>query len=222
MASGLARCDHCRSIFDLFSARASHMVSAKLDAKKRVRGHQPMPKRYTVEETPSALTISWRWLSWNIVPALSMLGLSIWSFLDTFYWPVIGSQNAESDGLNPLFLLGPFALAMIIYQLVNRTRIRVTPGVLSIRQVPFPWFGNKTIPARSVKQLYCKEHEFRSRHGVQYSYALEVVLSGGRRRVLFRGFPRFEQVLYLEQQIESYLDIDDREVDGETLTPSAR
>jgi hypothetical protein len=99
--------------------------------------------------------------------------------------------------------------------LLNKTTIRAQRGLIEIRSGPIPCGGNKTFPTAGLEQLYAQEKVSHGKNGTSYSYELQALLSGNRREKLLAGLTDAEQALYIEQQLERYLGIEDRPVPGE-------
>jgi hypothetical protein len=101
--------------------------------------------------------------------------------------------------------------------LVNRTRIVVTSGILTIRHGPLPGLGSRTIPTAELHQLYCEEIEYTDSDGhTSRTYRLNAVLKSGSKVDLL-DLPEADQAHYLEQLIEGRLGIVDAAVDGEYI-----
>ena len=99
----------------------------------------------------------------------------------------------------------------------NRTRIFVGEGHLEKRHFPLPWYGKLDIDTQQIDQIYCTERQ-EFWHGRAHTvYQLNVFLNNGMRSPLLRGIDNLNYALYLEQQIENFLDIQDRPMEGETL-----
>jgi hypothetical protein len=99
---------------------------------------------------------------------------------------------------------------------LNQTTIEVDTFRLSIRHGPLPWFGNCTLPAAEIGQLYCQERTRRQNNGgSSTTYSVSAVTKGGRQVKLVSTLEDQDQALFIEQQIEQYLGIEDRPVGGE-------
>ena len=115
---------------------------------------------------------------------------------------------------------------------MNRTRIyvgylRITnpegggaqygKKAIMVRHAPLPWLGNKQMPASDVKQLYTQEGTSYSRRGARkVNYEVRVVTQGGRNKKLVGGLTSREQAIFIEQEIEKYLNIVDTAVKGQS------
>jgi len=99
---------------------------------------------------------------------------------------------------------------------LNTTRVRIANSVMTVRHGPVPWFGNRTIPAADIEQLYCTEHtRQRSDERTSTTYRLNAVLSGGKKVKLLSGLTEADQALFIEEKVETHLGIEDRRVRGE-------
>ncbi len=95
---------------------------------------------------------------------------------------------------------------------VNRTRIAVEGGRLSIGHGPLPWRGNRVLETQALDQLFCEE-KIGSKGSK--SYVLSALLKGGEKVVLLKSLPEADQALYIEALLEDRLGIVDVPVAGE-------
>lgn len=94
---------------------------------------------------------------------------------------------------------------------VNRTRVAIERGVLTIRHGPLPWPGDRSVPIPSIAQLSTEER--RSRSGA--FYCLSALTKSGEKVVLLDGVPEAEQVLFLEHALAQRLAMVDAPATGE-------
>jgi len=80
---------------------------------------------------------------------------------------------------------------------------------------PLPWLGNIKIPAGEIRQLFREETISRGRGGTSTRYHLNAITGQNRKLCLVRDVPAADVALYLEQEIEKALGIEDRKVAGE-------
>jgi hypothetical protein len=98
---------------------------------------------------------------------------------------------------------------------INRTRIRVDQGRISVRHGPLPWLGNKDLDGSTLKQLYSKEKVSRGRNSTSITYEVHAITNTGKNVKLVSGLESSEQALYIEQEIERYFGIEDAPVRGQ-------
>jgi hypothetical protein len=97
---------------------------------------------------------------------------------------------------------------------INRTTLRLDSQKFSVQYDPLPWSGEVKVSVNELDQLYCKESSSSSDNGTFYSYQLCAILKDGRKLDLVKNLESPDLAAYLEQQIESWLRIPDREVAG--------
>jgi len=93
--------------------------------------------------------------------------------------------------------------------MINRTTLTVTRQGITIRHGPIPWYGNRTIPAEDLTQLFVQVR--RGRYGVNYSLCAET--RTGQETLISSGNP--VALRQYEQQIEQLLGIEDMPISGE-------
>jgi hypothetical protein len=149
------------------------------------------------------------------------LGLAVFCVLwDSFivFWYAMAFHGG--GGGNPISLLFPIVhvgagVALTYTALcgfVNRTRISVENGMLTVRHGPLPWPGNRTIATSDVRQLFCAE---RVGNKGSRSYSLNAMLATGPAVPLLKNLNEPDQALYIEQILEKRLGIVDVPVAGE-------
>jgi hypothetical protein len=111
--------------------------------------------------------------------------------------------------------VGVFLTYYTVAGIYNRTIITVGQGTLSIQHGPLPWPGSRVLQASEISQLYCEENTSRGRNGPQTSYRLSAVTSDNKKINLLTGFDSPDSARFLERQVEEWLGIRDRRVEGE-------
>jgi hypothetical protein len=119
-----------------------------------------------------------------------------------------GKETGFGALVFPLIQVGSvlFLTYATLCHLVNRTRIAVESGVLSVRHGPLPWPGNRTMAVAELSQLFCEEHV--TRKGPR-TYSVNALLKAGGKVTLLRGLKQPDQALYIEQLLETRLGIVD-------------
>ena len=105
----------------------------------------------------------------------------------------------------------------VLSKFINKTDIYVTEQDITITSTPLknPFTKDIVIPTKNITQLYVTRYVSSTTNGVpNYAYALYAIADGNRRIPLIKGMNK-ETQLYLEQEIENFLDIDDEKVQGE-------
>ncbi|WP_420629125.1 hypothetical protein [Candidatus Leptofilum sp.] len=212
----IAKCNRCHSVFSFADRLDTPTTPAKLDA--------PQPEKVRVENSGTDLTLHWRWFSWYIVPmtlfALFWNGIILFGFGGAFFFADSGELPSFAS-LLPLLILPHFwvGLALIYYVLtgyLNKTVVTVNYGQLSVQHGPLPWWGNKRYEPSHIVQLYTKENRSRFRRNTwSGSFEVHVILKKGTHQKLLSGLDSSEHGLFVEQALETYLNITDHAVRGE-------
>jgi hypothetical protein len=209
----MARCEHCGALFAL---RGAPWGAAEMDASRAIpRQKVPMPKGIEVVDFGTTLEITRRWFHpmylfllvfcvfWNGFMVV-WHGMSL--LMGAWFMSCFGLfHTAVGVGLAYFTLAG----------LVNRTVIRADRSMIDVRHGPLPWPGSKSLPAEQIDQLYCKESVSHGNNGPQHRYSVEVALKGNTLSTLLKGLEDAGHALYIEQELERHLGIEDRPVRGE-------
>jgi hypothetical protein len=216
----VARCLYCRSVFDLEGRKAPALGDTGIPVRLAPRARVPMPERFQVDEEPGLLRISWRWFSWILI-MLAFFCVAWDGFL--LFWYGIAFTQKDVPWVMIVFPVAHVAVGVgLTYRtlcgFVNKTVVEVSRRSLRIHHGPLPWFGSRDYDARDLKQLYCEEQRGKdSDSGTNSTYTLTAVMRDGRRMKLLDGLVTANQALYLEEQLEARLHIEDEPVPGELV-----
>lgn len=213
-ARGLITCSYCGALMNL--AASPSTPGAPSGPAFTPRPEVPLPPRIRIAKTERGIELSWRWST----PVLFFLipFTIVWDAFLVFWYSMAGSSGAP--WILVLFPMAHVAVGVgltyfVIASLLNTTRITVAPRALEVRHGPIPWRGNAVFERSHVEQLFCKRKEKRGKHGPYMTYELWLSLRGPRAVRLVSNGLEEEQVLYLEQRIESALGLADRSMAGE-------
>ncbi|HIH44812.1 MAG TPA: hypothetical protein HA257_07015 [Candidatus Methanoperedenaceae archaeon] len=204
--SKIAKCANCNSVFN-FKDQLAGIFEKRADI--------TLPDGVSIRKDILGMMITRRWFRRSIL-FLTLFTLFWDGVVLSIYWSSIVSgqyNTAMSGSLHAI--IGIFLTYYVLTGYFNKTYISVNPQSISIRNGPIPALGNKSIGARDVRQLYSKENIQSSRRGISYTYDLYAINSQGKHAKLLSGLENAEQVLYIEQQMESFLHIKDEPVSRE-------
>lgn len=142
----------------------------------------------------------------------------IWAGM--LYWLIssdVGSGDLLLGTLIPVMhsVFGASMVYMLLTRLFNHTRITVTADRVQVSHGPLPWPGACSIPTSRIDQLFCKEIRRTTNHGLSLRYEVWAEMTDGTQSRLVHIGLSAEQALFMEQQIEKALGIQDREMPGE-------
>lgn len=109
-------------------------------------------------------------------------------------------------------------VSFFIYTLglmVNKTSIVVTNQGVEIKNgpIPIPFNPNRFMPVREIEQLFVEEYVPSKTNGrPDYTYAVTALTTSAERQRLVGGFSQSGYALYLEQEMETFLNIKDKPV----------
>ena len=212
----IAKCMACNSVFNF-----ADQLGAKAGLAAR-RPEVPMPGGITVDQWGPQLKIVRRWFS-PVIIFLIFFCIAWDSFL--VFWYAMAFSDLNGGGMGWMMIIFPVAHVAVgvgltyftIAGILNKTKLSVDVGQLTVRHGPLPWPGNRTLTTDELDQLYCTEHISRSGNSTSSStsYRVNVATRDGKKIKLLSGLSDADQALYIEQKIEEHLGIEDRPVGGE-------
>ena len=209
---GIVCCSHCDAIYDLAS-RASQLSDEEINSLKETfnRVAVPLPEKLTIEESPEALKVSWRWggslLYFIFLGGLSLgiLSVSGIPFVTTFDLDLIVFALLPTWGA----LISVYGLAQVLF---TSTRVVVDKESLLVQHGPITFKASYTFARAEIEQLYIKE---RIEKGRFRFYGVHALLTTGDHVELISTLETVEQALWIEQRLEGRLGIRGAAVEGE-------
>ncbi|MEQ8187811.1 MAG: hypothetical protein ABRQ39_07530 [Candidatus Eremiobacterota bacterium] len=113
-----------------------------------------------------------------------------------------------------LLILGNVALVVnyiTMTHFINSTIFDVSEETVSIRHKPLPWYGHLTLFSADMDQLFCKQDITRYKNKYP-TYCLNARMKDGKERTLISWLDTSEQALFVEQEIEKFLNIKNKPV----------
>lgn len=199
----IAQCAQCNNIFQFDAG------SKPVQHKSRRRVKRPAGVSRSVRG--GTLRLSWRWfenaayfyvffaLFWNII-AFTVVGGAV-------------SAGAFSFLMFPHPLIG---LGLIYYtaaMFLNTTEIKVNSQEIQVRHQPLPWRDWQTVSVKQLSQLYTGDVVSGKQR--KRTYVVKLMTLDGEFKRLIGGLKSAEYAFYIEQEIESFLNMQDVSVSGE-------
>jgi hypothetical protein len=204
------RCEYCGTYTPLsFLAKTETLVPESFD-----RPEISLPKGFTVHKSRGDLKITRDWFT------LGALGLTIfclfWNGFMAVWFSIALNQGIWAmAAFGTIHALVGLAIAYgVLASWINQTVITVTPERIEVTSGPIPVPGNTRLMTAKLKQLYTREKVSRGKT-TSYSYEVHAVTHERDDKTLVSGLPTPNQALYIEQQIEAALGIEDRPVRSE-------
>ena len=174
-----------------------------------------LPEKLEIHQHSNYMHISRKWFGLQVI-FMTVFAI-IWDVVLVNFYTDIGDEAGTLMRLFPLIHIA--VGAGITYYAVagwfNKSNIFVSKQSIEINHKPIPWFGNKKLKSTDLKQLYAKEKVSRNNNQTTVTYEVHAILNNDRNTKLLGGLVNNEQALYIEQEIEKYLGINDAKVKGE-------
>ena len=212
--SSLAKCGECNTVF---SIKEDHFFLHD----RKGRPEMIMPEGTDVLELNDSLDIRLDWLKSHSRGALMFLTLFAIFWNGSIAVAAVaawGSGAFSSIGFMSIHLLVGLGLMYYLASVyLNYTDVIVNDSFVEINHRPIknPFVRGKRIESEEIDQIYVTKYVSSTTNGnPNYAYALYAILkTNGTKVNLIKGMNR-ETQLYLEQEIERFLKINDRPVSG--------
>jgi hypothetical protein len=206
----VAACPTCAHVF-----RFASLLSEALPQVPKPAAPLALPTGIEVQRELSTLQLS---IAWRAVR--SKWFMTIFAILwDLFLIPFIVTAVSGNTEV-ALFISLHFAVAVgitfyVIALWVNSTKIRVDGSGIDVRHtpIPVPFTPRHFIPAQDIAQFYVEEYVLSRTNGrPDITFALRIKTKNGKDLRLVPGFTDVSGALYLEQEIEKFLKIEDQPI----------
>ncbi|WP_373548238.1 hypothetical protein [Haliscomenobacter sp.] len=229
----VAKCRNCNAVFSFVPANADSSKSSILETvqalmKEANRGEggtlqRPsdgrkieMPRGVITERDFGELRFIIPWRNtrrWGFF----LLFTIVWNAILTPF-VVVGVATGEWIILLVTSLHLIVGVSFLLYTLgllFNKTSIVVTSQGVDIKNgpIPIPFNPNRFMAVRDIEQLFVEEYVPSKTNGQpDYTYAVTALTTSAERQRLVGGFSQSGHALYLEQEIETFLGIENRAV----------
>lgn len=205
----IAKCSHCNVVFNF----EDDIKTAPLRKPEAF-----LPSGMEVLKLNSALEIDIKWSKTN----------STFLLFFTVFWNIIVLPMSlfiiiSGQWMMLLFLSAHLCvgLGLLYYMLtvfLNTTYISLDTYNLSIEHRPLklPFYPDRIIPVFDLEQIFVERYSSGKTNGKpMYAFAVYAVLKNKERVKLVKGLKVYEQGLYIEQEIERFLRIEDKRIEEE-------
>jgi hypothetical protein len=184
--------------------------------KPAIHPRVPTPASVRIIKDGQGACMIQRWFSWKYVP-MALFAI-FWDGFLIFWYSMAFSTGAPLVAkLFPIFhvAVGIGITYSTLAGFLNRTNVELTRDELAVWFEPLPWLGEKTIKTADIKQLYCEETVSRGKNGYTYRYHLYAVTQDDHAVKLISNLDSPDVARFFEQQLETWLKIEDQPVIGE-------
>lgn len=205
----MAKCSHCHSLFKF---------DEKIDLGRPVRPEIFLPKGMDVFELRSEIEIQITWR--DTLNSFLVFFTIVWNafVLPAAVFAIISLRPMIVLGLSFHLLVGISLLYYLLTTLYNTTFITADSRHLRIEHRPLklPFYPNQDIPVYDIDQIYVNKYVKSKTNGrPDYAFAVEAILKNKEHVRIVKGIQYPDQALYIEQEVERFLEINDRPVTEE-------
>lgn len=209
----IAKCSNCHTVFPF-----DEEVKDKQWTRRRPEIFQP--EGIEMFRLRNELNLDFNWRNTKSNNWFLVLFTIMWNamLIPFAVGAILSGQFAVLLFMSIHLMVGAGLAANLLSNLINKTTITVDAYNLSIEHRPIrnPFKPNQEIPVSQISQLYVKRKSNGSVNGVPiYGHAVVVLLKNGRKINLIEGVKNSDKALYIEQEIEYFLNIEDRPISGE-------
>jgi hypothetical protein len=174
------------------------------------------PAEVSIQQDSQVARLIRRWFSLKYIP-MAFFALAWDGFLVFWYGAALAAGGPWIMFVFPIahLAVGIGITYCTLAGFINRTILEVDRETISVRFEPLPWIGQKRLRTAEIKQLFCKEKIIRSKNGSSTQYMLYAVTAANTQLKLLDGLDNPDTAIFLEQQLERWLKIEDRPVAGE-------
>jgi hypothetical protein len=174
-----------------------------------------LPEKLELHEHPDYIHITRKWFGSQIV-FLTAFAI-FWNFFLVNFYAGMGEHADTFTMFLPLLHVG-VGVCITYYVIagwLNKSNVFLSKHTIEINHKPIPWFGNTKFKSTDLKQLYAKEKVTNKRNGTTVTYEVHAILKNKKNIKLLSGLESSEQALFIEQEIENFLQIENTPVRGE-------
>ncbi len=210
----IAKCSNCHTVFPF-----------EEEVKKKSRGGRRkevfQPEGIEMFRLRSELNIDYKWRNTQSTNYFMLFFTMVWNAM---ILPSAFAAVMSGDLISLLFMsihigVGVWLLLGQLSKFINSTFITVDEHYLIIENRPIsnPWFKNKQIPVKNIEQVFVKKKNTGSVNGnPTYGYSVVAIEKRTKREIpLIEGMSKSDKALFIEQEIEYFLGIEDRPIRGE-------
>jgi hypothetical protein len=180
--------------------------------KRRSLREIPRPPHFFVKDDGSSLRLAFRWI-WRRFTGPATMCLVWDSFVVLFWWNALRTGD-RMGWLAIIFTIPHAAIGLLLVYatlagLLNRTVVKVTSELITVRHGPVPSFGNRTLQVDELERLSFHKDTDPEKRGWRYVYGVNALTKGASKVDLITELDS-DQALFIKQEIERWLHIEDR------------
>ncbi len=208
----IAKCKSCNNIFEFNIDTDDKELPARF--RKEIVIPPGIEVLHLMEELE--IMINWRKSANRFTFFFSLMWNAFITFMAAIM--VIAGQMAGLLFMIPFILVGVYLIYSSIGYMVNTSFITVDENRISIEHKPLSFLiqRDRHFVPEDVQQLFVRKYEVgRTNNQPVFAYAVDINLKNQKSYNLVKGLHSVKYARYIEQEVEYFLKIKDRPVDGE-------
>jgi len=182
----------------------SHAGRASVAISSTMAIEESLPSGVVVTRDGKNLVLIWRWRR--------LLGVALTAF--AVVWNVLIWPQVFLGRIPPLFIVthggaGLLLAYMGLSKLLNKTRVEVSFGHLSVRHGPMPWPGSLDLPVDGLEQFHVVSRRIKTKNGSRTAYDVVVDRKDGPRVTVLKDVSTSQHAYAVERALEQHLGIVD-------------
>lgn len=122
--------------------------------------NRTIPEGLDFTATNDSIRIRKKWFSLKTIPLVFFC--IAWDSFLIFWYLNVTSTESPMDVMAIIFPIGHVAVGVgltyfCIASFLNKTDIKITPSIFSVRTYPIPWIGNKELSVEALKGVVVRE-----------------------------------------------------------------
>lgn len=213
-------CSHCGGSYDASGLQRSEQREAQKQSKSTKKPTKPANVK--IKRIGDRVVYSTRWHS---------IGASILRTLVVTIWLLVASHILLTSVLKRDGWLGIYpseysylhwlVIAALIWiaaaQILNSTTVSLSKQLMRIGHGPIPWGYPKSVPTKSIEQLFVASRVTQKKGDKQISYVLRAVDHKSNIISIPGRFSTAQEALFLEYDLEKELGLINRSQHGEIV-----
>lgn len=182
----------------------SHAGRAPVAISSTMAIEEALPSGVVVARDGKNLVLTWRWkrlLGLALSAAALFWNVQIWPLILAGTIPLVFAVTHGGAGL--------FITYLALSKLVNKTRVEISFGHLSVRHGPLPWPGTLDLAVDGLEQFHVVSRRVKTKNGSRTAYDVVVDQKDGPRVTVLKDVATSQHAYSIERVLEQHLGIVD-------------
>lgn len=186
---------------------------------RRARQRISRPSHISIKDDGSTLSISFRWV-WRKFTGPAAMCLVWNAFVTAWYWGALRAEEVRIMWFaivwgTPFAAVGLLLVYGTLAGLLNRTVIKATSELITVRTGPLPWWGNQRLAVGDIERLFWHKQTASPEGGESSFWSVSAETNGADNAELVSDIDELVQAQFITQELERWLKTGDRGIGRE-------